>query len=1408
MGHTEHRRKLVFIENAFVVIFAALFIFSTVLTLNSFATSSVFKVQGVSLDELSTTASGSISNYDDAMIISDVTFHNIDDYAKYTIKFKNTDSKDHTIESISDNNANPYIIYEYTSPSNIVVKAGEEYDFNFTAKYATTIASVSERAQSVDISFSIKHVGAEEPETVVITPDPSTLLGGGTTNPDPSTPSGGATNPDPSTPSGGATNPDPSTPSGGNTTNPDPAVDPGNNTPDDSEPAVPIPNTSADPEKKAPLTPDTGDFTVASKTGDTVRNNIILLVVSTTGLIICVAVVLRRHKKLQKIVAIMIAAASFGTVTATVRAAATETSAFTVTTTYDLHNLLTVDYYIAGTHYDDSVVEYGKAIENILSIPAVDGYTASAWKTADGQDFDTASIITDDIALYTTYSANTYSVAFDGNGATSGTMQAQGFTYDQTDELSTNLFAREKYNFVGWNTVADGSGDSYADGESVSNLSKDDGDTVTLYAQWEKKVVTVNLHGNGLQFADNSETTVLKFAENCHDKFFPAVQYSHTDNIDDDGNVDGNYGPDQAVADVITVPNAASLHVKLTYGIESGYDLLYVFEGKYTGEINDHLDAGQLETYTSYEDEPTTIEFDVDGDTVTFAFFSDYSVTAYGYYAIIEGLDANGDAVGGETRNVCELELASGSYDEPLYNDQNQYAYGWSFTVDGYPDLAGYDQVRIVAINSELGDTVDLYAFWFYYHTIAYDKNGGEGTTGSHQVPGGFSDYLHANQFYRDGYEFIGWSLDPNATIPEYEEGDEFYVPNNAETTTLYAIWAKQHQISFNANGGEGTMVDQFGIANSSVRLNSNTFTREHYKFIGWSENQNATSAAYTDRAYFSTPAEAGLTTLYAVWKADYRIVFDANGGEGEMTEQYIDYGTSSATLTSNSFTRERYQFLGWSTDENAASADYSNGGRFYTSGAAEVTRLYAVWRTQHRIMYNANGGVGEMADQYLNSYSSTNLSANTFTREGFVFVGWSKYSLSTTANYADKASFSAGYPTPNETTLYAIWAKPYSIVFDANGGEGDMTGYKTEIAKVGDKGTLVASNYSRADYGFLGWSLDPDAGSKANNYNPPTIYGPNETITLTSALKARANEDNEITFYAVWLEKDPNYTLQTFDKSVFANRKVVALEDTRDGEVYAVGKQADGSWWMMENLRLNPSRNDVTINSSNTNNPTSTFISQIAGYKGKAANQTYFSPTFNLNATHDSCDRATCTDHVSFGLGNIMREYESSPTAGTQEASWYSYGVVYNFYTATAGNGVYNSTIQNVTAGDICPSNWRIPEGSYHYFTDIANELQILANTMAGITPINKVSYSLDGDNAVLFNKYPMNIVYSGIYGSNAGFPDFASYRGKAGIYITNYRVSNRSAAELYIQNSYSYYGNTAQLGNVTNKAVRCIAK
>lgn len=80
--------------------------------------------------------------------------------------------------------------------------------------------------------------------------------------------------------------------------------------------------------------------------------------------------------------------------------------------------------------------------------------------------------------------ANTYTVKYDGNGNTGGSTASSSHTYNTSKALTSNGFTKIGYSFNGWNTKADGSGTSYSDGASVTNLTATDGATVTLYAQW------------------------------------------------------------------------------------------------------------------------------------------------------------------------------------------------------------------------------------------------------------------------------------------------------------------------------------------------------------------------------------------------------------------------------------------------------------------------------------------------------------------------------------------------------------------------------------------------------------------------------------------------------------------------------------------------------------------------------------------------------------------------------------------------------------------------------------------------------------------------------------------------------------------------------------------------------------
>ena len=83
-------------------------------------------------------------------------------------------------------------------------------------------------------------------------------------------------------------------------------------------------------------------------------------------------------------------------------------------------------------------------------------------------------------------------VAFNGNGATSGSMSSIKIPAGGSQTLPSNVFTRNGYVFNGWNTASNGSGTSYADGANYTASTSYAGQTVTLYAQWKEEHVVIN----------------------------------------------------------------------------------------------------------------------------------------------------------------------------------------------------------------------------------------------------------------------------------------------------------------------------------------------------------------------------------------------------------------------------------------------------------------------------------------------------------------------------------------------------------------------------------------------------------------------------------------------------------------------------------------------------------------------------------------------------------------------------------------------------------------------------------------------------------------------------------------------------------------------------------------------------
>ncbi len=97
------------------------------------------------------------------------------------------------------------------------------------------------------------------------------------------------------------------------------------------------------------------------------------------------------------------------------------------------------------------------------------------------------------VTLYAVWRAYTYEVRFEANGGV-GDMLPQTIGRSTATALNANAYTRTDYTFASWNTEANGSGLSYANGQEVTNLPGDTASSITLYAQWTENA-RFNLSG-------------------------------------------------------------------------------------------------------------------------------------------------------------------------------------------------------------------------------------------------------------------------------------------------------------------------------------------------------------------------------------------------------------------------------------------------------------------------------------------------------------------------------------------------------------------------------------------------------------------------------------------------------------------------------------------------------------------------------------------------------------------------------------------------------------------------------------------------------------------------------------------------------------------------------------------------
>ena len=159
--------------------FAILFIVSFFMCINVVAKTDTFTISKAEIIERSATASGDIDNVTSKEVDNNVVFHTLNDYVIYKINIKNNLNKKVTILSISDDNTNGYIGYNYDIHANEELNANESFDFEVKAIYKTELTDLTKRSQSNTVRFIIKYEveGNIEEDTIDINPKTSDNLG-------------------------------------------------------------------------------------------------------------------------------------------------------------------------------------------------------------------------------------------------------------------------------------------------------------------------------------------------------------------------------------------------------------------------------------------------------------------------------------------------------------------------------------------------------------------------------------------------------------------------------------------------------------------------------------------------------------------------------------------------------------------------------------------------------------------------------------------------------------------------------------------------------------------------------------------------------------------------------------------------------------------------------------------------------------------------------------------------------------------------------------------------------------------------------------------------------------------------------------------------------------------------------
>ena len=303
----------------------------------------------------------------------------------------------------------------------------------------------------------------------------------------------------------------------------------------------------------------------------------------------------------------------------------------------------------------------------------------------------------------------------------------------------------------------------------------------------------------------------------------------------------------------------------------------------------------------------------------------------------------------------------------------------------------------------------------------------------------------------------------------------------------IYVTSSEEYTISFDANGGTGTMSNQKTILQNDVKLNKNEFVKEGYKFKEWNTEADGTGISYTNEQKVLDMLNEELNViLYAQWEPiTYKIVFNSNDETNKTEEQIFTYDVEQ-TLLSNPLGNTEFSFLQWNTEADGTGTSYTEEQNVINLATEDnaIINLYAIWES-YTISFDANGGtlIGTepMEDIIVkvSDYMVTSVPYSKFKKEGYRMASWN-----TEPDGSGKRYLAGGVITPtSDTILYAQWeAKQYNVkyYYKLNNIVGTI---KTVLFTYDTETELLDAQPDEEGYKFVYWGTKADG--TGTNYLP-----------------------------------------------------------------------------------------------------------------------------------------------------------------------------------------------------------------------------------------------------------------------------------------------------------------------------------